>query len=81
MAGMDFAFAPAFDFALAPFPCPFPLGLPYGAIAVDDAEVLAGPNVLLGGGPLGADALGLDNGAGFGGGGGPGFVGPCVSAS
>ena len=46
-------------------------------MAVDDAEVLAGPNELLGG----VDALGFVKGAGFFGGGGPGFVDPCVIAS
>ena len=77
-----FAFAPPFGFAFAaPFPCPFPFGLTYGVID-EDAEVLAGP--YLGGGPVsnnGEIDLGLLVGAGFLGGGGPGFVVPCVSAS
>ena len=76
-----FAFAP--PFAFAPFPAPFAFGLPpYGVIAVEDAEVLAGP--YLGGGPVGCNGkvdLGLLFGAGFLGGGGPGLVVPCVSAS
>ena len=64
------------DLPLAPF------GFAYGVIAVEDAEVLAGP--YLGGGPVGCNGeidLGLLVGAGFLGGGGPGFVVPCVSAS
>ena len=78
-----FAFAPPFAFAPCdfgrPFPCPF--GFAYGVNA-EDAEVLAGPP--LGGGPVGSNGeidLGLLFGAGFLGGGGPGFVVPCVSAS
>ena len=80
-----FDFAPPFGLDFAPFPCPFPFGLAYGVNEVEDAEVLAGP--YLGGGPVacnglnGAHALGLLVGAGLLGGGGPGFVGPCVSAS
>ena len=75
-----FAFAPAFGlaFAFAPSPCPF--GFVYGV----NAEVLAGAGPYLGGGPVGDNGeidLGLLFGAGFGGGGGPGFVVPCVSAS
>ena len=61
---------------------PFAFGLPYGANDVEDAEVFAGP--YLGGGPVGCNGvidLGLLFGAGFLGGGGPGFVVPCVSAS
>ena len=81
---LGFAFAPPFAFAPCdfgrPFPCPF--GFAYGVIAVEDAEVLAGP--YLGGGPVGSNGeidLGLLFGAGFLGGGRPGFVVPCVSAS
>ena len=75
-----FAFAPPFGlaFAFAPFPCPF--AFVYGV----NAEVLAGAGPYLGGGPVGNNGeivLGLLFGAGFGGGGGPGFVVPCVSAS
>ena len=75
-----FAFAPPFGlaFAFAPFPAPF--GFVYGV----NAEVLAGAGPYLGGGPVGNNGeieLGLLFGAGFGGGGGPGFVVPCVSAS
>ena len=77
-----FAFAPPFAFAPCdfgrPFPCPF--GFVYGV----NAEVLAGAGPYLGGGPVGTNGeidLGLLFGAGFGGGGGPGFVVPCVSAS
>ena len=79
-----FDFAPPFGFAFAPcdfgrpFPCPF--GFVYGV----NAEVLAGAGPYLGGGLVGNNGeidLGLLFGAGFGGGGGPGFVVPCVSAS
>ena len=75
-----FAFAPPFGlaFAFAPFPCPF--GFVYGV----NAEVLAGAGPYLGGGPVGNNGeidLGLLFGAGFLGGGGLGFVVPCVSAS
>ena len=75
-----FAFAPPFGlaFAFAPFPCPF--AFVYGV----NAEVLAGVEPYLGGGLVGNNGeidLGLLFGAGFLGGGGPGFVVPCVSAS
>ena len=75
-----FAFAPAFGlaFAFAHSPCPF--AFVYGV----NAEVLAGAGPYLGGGPVGNNGeidLGLLFGAGFLGGGGPGFVVPCVSAS
>ena len=78
-----FAFAPPFAFAPCDFgrPFPRPFAFAYGVIAVEDAEVLAGP--YLGGGPVGSNGeidLGLLVGAGFLGGGGPGFVVPCVSA-
>ena len=74
------AFAPGFGLAFdfAPFPCPF--AFVYGV----NAEVLAGAGPYLGGGPVGNNGeidLGLLFGAGFLGGGGPGFVVPCVSAS
>ena len=78
-----FDFAPPFGFAFAaPFPCPFPFGLPYGVNDGEDAEALAGP--CFGGGPVGCNGeidLGLLFGAGLFGGGGPGFVEPCVNAS
>ena len=76
-----FAFAPCdfgLAFAFAPFPAPF--AFVYGV----NAEVLAGAGPYLGGGPVGNNGeidLGLLFGAGFLGGGGPGFVVPCVSAS
>ena len=75
-----FAFAPPFGlaFAFAPSPCPF--AFVYGV----NAEVLAGAGPYLGGGPVGNNGeidLGSLVGAGFLGGGGPGFVVPCVSAS
>ena len=72
-----FAFAPPFGLAFGFSPFIGPFGFVYGV----NAEVLGGP---LGGGPVGANGaidLGLLFGAGFGGGGGPGFVVPCVSAS
>ena len=77
-----FAFAPPFGFGLAFGFSPFigPFGFVYGV----DAEVLAGAAPYLGGGPVGNNSeidLGLLFGVGFGGGGGPGFVVPCVSAS
>ena len=79
-----FAFAPC-DFGLAFGFSPFTIG-PFGFVYGVNAEVLGGP---LGGGPLGGGPvgnngeidLGLLFGAGFDGGGGPGFVVPCVSAS
>ena len=76
-----FAFAPC-DFGLAFAFSPFigPFGFVYGV----NAEVLAGVEPYLGGGPVGNNGeidLGLLFGAGFLGGGGPGFVVPCVSAS
>ena len=73
-----FAFAPPFGLAFAPFPPPF--AFVYGV----NAEVLAGAGPYLGGGPVGNNGeidLGLLFGAGLLGGGGPGFVVPCVSAS
>ena len=73
-----FAFAPPFGLAFGFSPFIGPFGFVYGV----NAEVLAGP--YLGGGPVGNNGeidLGLLFGAGFGGGGGPGFVVPCVSAS
>ena len=82
--GFAFAWAPPedlppFGFAFAdPFPCPF--GFEYGV----NAEVLGGAGPYLGGGPVGDNGeidLGLLFGAGLLGGGGPGFVVPCVSAS
>ena len=68
----------ALGFAFAPFPAPF--GFAYGV----NAEVLGGAGPYLGGGPVGDNGeidLGLLFGAGFLGGGGLGFVVPCVSAS
>ena len=75
-----FAFAPPFGLAFAFAPSPAPFGFVYGV----NAEVLAGAGPYLGGGPVGNNGeidLGLLFGAGFLGGGGPGFVVPCVSAS
>ena len=75
--------AGAFPFGFA-FALGFAFAAPFGFVYGVNAEVLGGEGPYLGGGPVGDNGeidLGLLFGAGFLGGGGPGFVVPCVSAS